>query len=161
MMPCLALYHWWRIWCVSMRLRPAGIGIAMLVSSHVVPLGTPVLMSVGVGGIFILNALGRNGVVDFCKNQVPFPQEYSGKKPVLRRPGKWMAQWVRALAAQAWGSESKCRVPTEKKAGVAPYPCSPSAGRDADKRLWGLPVTSLTAGVMRCLISRELKQRVT
>lgn len=73
---------------MSMRLRPAGSGIAMLVSSHVVPLGTPVLMSVGVGGTFILNALGRNGVVDFCKNQVPFPQEYSGKKPVLRRPGK-------------------------------------------------------------------------
>lgn len=27
--------------------------------------GTPVLMSLGVGGNFTLNALGRNGVVDF------------------------------------------------------------------------------------------------
>lgn len=78
---------------MSMCLRPSGSGIALLVLSHVVLLGTPVLMSLGVDGTFILNALGRNGVVDFCRNRVPFPQEYSGKKPVLRRPGRWMAQW--------------------------------------------------------------------
>lgn len=72
----------------------------MLALSHVVLLGTPVLMSLGVGGTFILNALGRNGVVDICKNWFPFPQEYSGKRPVLRRPGRWMAQCVRALAVQ-------------------------------------------------------------
>lgn len=81
---------------MSMPLHPSGSGIAMLALSHVVLLGTPVLMSLGVGGTFILDALGRNGVVDFCKNQFLFPQEYSGK-----RPGRWMAQWVRALAAQA------------------------------------------------------------
>lgn len=100
---------------MSVSLRPSGSGIAMLALSHVVLLGTPVLMSLAVGGTFILNVLDRSGVVDFCKNRVPFPQEYSEKRPVLQRPGRRVAQWVRALSTQACGSESKCQVPTEKR----------------------------------------------
>lgn len=111
----------------------AGNRIAELTIGCVALLGTLVLMSLGMGGTFTLTEFDGSGIVDSYQISSFFHRNTLKTMWCAKARG---GQQARVLATQAWGSGFKCRVPPEKRQGVASYQ-QPQSCRADDRRIMG------------------------
>lgn len=135
MMPCLAVYHLVKdLVCeyVSSSVRKWDCFAGPITCCPVRNPSPDVPRS---GWHLYSECVGQKWSCRLLQESGPVSTGMLWKETSAAEAGEMGGTVVRALVAQAWGSESKCRVPTEKKAGITPSPCSPCAGRDADERL--------------------------